>query len=110
MEAPKCKTCDERHWGLCPSIREAATTKTLKEPVASNKPELIGGFNVPHHVANAMVRLDVLTGDSVLTEDVLTGNSQACKKWRLGNKDSYNSYMRDYMRRKRHGVQGKEEG
>jgi len=79
MDAPKCKICGHKHYGQGHIFDE--------EPVEITEEKFA-------------VLTDVLTGNK---------NTAACMKWRSGNKDSYNSYMKEYMRRKRHAMQGERE-
>jgi len=42
MEIPKCRTCGERHWGLCPTAKLSVAAKTTRlmqrqEPVRMKK-------------------------------------------------------------------------
>ena len=79
MEAPKCKNCDERHWGLCPGD-VAKWTKLTQE-------------NFPVPASNIML---------------VSPSRESAEKYLLGKKQRwdrvvYNTYMKNYMRRRRGG-------
>ena len=75
MDKPKCRLCGQKHWGLCvvPEEKESPEEDVQGEP---------GG----------------LPGDDA---GVLGKEAIRKRKWRELNHERYNTYMREYMRRKR---------
>lgn len=80
MEAPLCKLCNERHYGMCklPVAERPAVKAMNRIPLAS---ELLG-------------REPLKAGDTI--KIVVSGNATEPDL-----KAGYNAYMREYMRKKR---------
>ena len=72
MDAPKCRICEKRHWGLC------ETFDPIKEDVA----ELLVASNTASNVPDA-------------------SNGSASNRKQRWDRSAYNAYQREYMRRKR---------
>jgi hypothetical protein len=77
MDAPKCRLCGERHWGLCANqMRETA----YDGPVASGNQALP---KVPKSAQPAK------------------SDAERVKRWRANNRERYNETMRAYRARKK---------
>jgi len=38
MDAPKCRICEERHWGLCPGVTISKSVTKSKPSLSTDKP------------------------------------------------------------------------
>lgn len=87
MDAPKCKYCHKRHWNTCYSGDILYTEEPL-DPAAWHR-------SVEHEVS-------VVEG---MLERASNTASNRKQRW---DRESYNTYMREYMRRKRHAMREEE--
>lgn len=73
MEAPKCKRCEKKHYGLCSDIQEPLDAATNNIIVATN------------------------------AEESATNRIVSDKTLNRRDRAKYNEYQRGYMRRRRGG-------
>lgn len=83
MEAPKCRLCDERHWGLCPA------TKSVSRPVVDRTPRDGVGL-IPSGKPEGLV-------GPASERDGATANTKPTHKPKFDR----NAYQRDLMRKRR---------
>lgn len=94
MEAPKCKLCDKRHYGLC-LINAPDVPQYIIDEAASNMGKVASNSasNKGYHSKSEMARVETL---------------KSYDKKQRWDRDKYNEYQRGYMRRRRNGMQGEE--
>ena len=90
MEAPKCRLCGNRHWGVCP-IEKASVIKELREKIVHVAPKVVHKeekiVHSPETVVHAVVHSD--------KEVVHT------KHGKYADLDKRKSYRREWMRKRR---------
>ena len=76
MDAPKCRLCGKRHWGVCSAIKADPAIMANKQPVVANEPDI---------VANSMANTE----------------SDMANTYKYRDAEKRRIYMREYMRKKR---------
>lgn len=86
MEAPKCKNCGDRHWGLCDTFSQRHGIRRREESTDRGKP-------IEESLASNTASNVAIT--------IKPGASNRKQRW---DREKYNAYQRDLMR-KRRGIQ-----
>ena len=76
MDAPKCRLCGKRHWGVCAAIKADPAIMANKQPVVANEPDI---------VANSMANTE----------------SDMANTYKYRDAEKRRIYMKEYMRKKR---------
>lgn len=88
MDAPRCKLCVDRHYGLCSDVKPAFMEKFRQRDaiikVATNKDDTAS------NIIYGTYKADI--------DEIVPNNKK--QRW---DRAAYNAYQRDYMRRKRGG-------
>lgn len=86
MQPPKCFICEHKHWASeeCPDVE-------VVEEVVSPSPK--------DTEAAEPQGAEIASVDSKAAKE--SGQVARNRRWRLKNRERYNAYMRDYMRRNR---------
>ena len=88
MDAPKCKICGDRHWDLCADLRvvEDATIIPTDE-IPDELPSVLTG--------------EAATNDPEPASNISDASNTASNRKQRWDREKYNEYQREYMRRKR---------
>jgi len=100
MDAPKCRLCGKRHWGVCADIKTTATTTAA--PAAPKRPWITPELRVYRRAldSNSMannVANNVANSRSILVVEQRSPSSTYYHR----DADQRRTYQREYMRRRR---------
>lgn len=111
MDAPKCKNCDKRHYGMCDTFSQR---NRLREPdvVLPFGVGDIGDFTGAtvdvdtasnEDATNIVEPLDTATNNVIVATNTATNSKVSDRTLNRRSRAAYNEYQREYMRRRRGG-------
>jgi len=82
MDAPKCRLCGKRHWGICAAIK-------------SDPAIMVNSVvNIPENMVNGMV-------NGMVNEPDMVNNSEGKPSYKYRDAEKRRVYLKEYMRKKR---------
>ena len=104
MDAPKCRLCGERHYGLCPSLKGSAAKARAASADAQAQPTERGSQRQPHHEGKRRQKARSSAVEPTAHNGLVAGSTPAAptKRKRAPNGTfDRKTYQRELMRKRR---------